>query len=759
MRGLVIVFLVCFVAACQLPSRNVDYVNPFLGTSGHGHTFPGAATPFGMVQLSPDQYVNGWDWCSGYHNSDSIILGFSHLHLSGTGIGELGDVLLTPQVGALKLTAATRENFQRGYGSRFSHSDEVASAGYYRVYLLDHRVQAEVTASTRVGMHRYTFPKSDSASILVNLHHGIGWDYATDASVHIENDTLITGYRQSSGWAQDQRVYFAMTLSKPAYTFGTATDSLVFPNQRQLRNAKARAYLIFKTSANEPILAKVALSFVSRENALLNLAAEIPHWNFKKVRADAASLWEKELSKLQVETLNENDKVTFYTALYHAMLAPMTYSDRNGAYRGSQKSNKHTHFVDSTRHAYTVFSLWDTFRAWHPLATLLFAERVPDFLQSFLNHFEQFGELPVWLLASSETYTMVGYHAVPVIADAYFKKLISKSDIEKFLEAMKTTAMKDARGLKAYRDYGYIPYNLEGESVSKTLEYAFDDACIAAVAASLGKEADKEVFSKRARSYRLLFDARVGFMRGKDSAGVWIQQFNPSQAQHWGGTFVEGSAWQYTWFVPHDVEGLIELMGGKEAFIRKLDSLFTVSSNVGTDAPPDVSGLIGQYAHGNEPSHHIPYLYAFAGKPYKTAERVREIMRTFYNHTSAGLCGNEDCGQLSAWYVFSALGFYPVNPANGVYVFGSPLVKRARLKLPNGKVLEVRVKNNSEETIYIDSVRRNGKPYSKSFITHDDLMQGGTLEFVMRSTPNESFGASESEIPKSTWTLQPHTSQ
>lgn len=754
MRKLACLSLICFAAACQSPKRTVDYVNPFLGTSGHGHTFPGAATPFGMVQLSPDQYVSGWDWCSGYHNSDSIILGFSHLHLSGTGIGELGDVLLSPQVGALKFTAATRENFQSGYGSRFSHSDEVASVGYYRVYLIDHRVQAEVTASARVGMHRYTFPKSDSASLLVNLHHGIGWDYATDASIHVENDTLITGYRQSSGWANDQCVYFAMTLSKPASTFGTATDSLIFPNQRELKSAKARAYLTFKTSANEPILAKVALSFVSRENALLNLVAEIPHWNFETVKANAEALWEKELAKVHIETLNENDKTTFYTALYHAMLAPMTYSDINGAYRGSQKSNKQLHVVDSARRAYTVFSLWDTFRAWHPLSTILFSERVPDFLHSFLNHFEQFGELPVWLLASSETYCMIGYHAAPVITDAYFKGLLPKNDAEKFFEAMKATAMKDARGLKLYRDYGYIPYNLESESVSKTLEYAFDDACIAAVAAALGKKLESETFGKRARSYQPLLDARIGFMRGKDSSGTWIQTFNPSQAQHWGGTFTEGNSWQYTWFVPHDVEGLIALMGGKEMFVKKLDSLFTVSSNVGKDAPPDVSGLIGQYAHGNEPSHHIPYLYAFAGKPYKTAERVREIMRTFYNHSSAGLCGNEDCGQLSAWYVFSALGFYPVNPSNGVYVFGSPLVKRAMLKLPNGKRLDVRVTNNTEENLYIDSVLRNGVPYTNSFITHSDLMQGGTLEFVMHATPNERFGSGEEDLPKSGWSIR-----
>lgn len=744
-------FVLALICACQPPKRNVDFVNPFLGTGGHGHTFPGAATPFGMVQLSPDQFVSGWDWCSGYHDSDSIILGFSHLHLSGTGIGELGDVLVTPLVGKLKLVAASRETFRQGYGSRFSHSDEIARPGYYRVYLLDHRVEVELTASARVGMHRYTFPKSDSASLLVNLQHGIGWDYATDAQIRIENDTLITGYRRSSGWASDQLVHFAMTLSKPVASFGVATDSAMFPNQRELNHPKARAVLSFKTRANEQILAKVALSFVSRENALLNLAVELPHWNFEKARADAEALWEKELSKVQAETLNENDKTAFYAALYHAMLAPITYSDVNGAYRGSEKSNKKTHFVDSTRRAYTVFSLWDTFRAWHPLATILFAERVPDFLRSFLNHYEQFGELPVWLLASSETFTMIGYHAVPVIADAHFKGLIQKQDAEKFFEAMTSTAMNDARGLKAYRRYGYIPHDLEGESVSKTLEYAFDDACIAAVAKSLGKREEAEAFSRRAQFYRNVFDSSSGLMRGKDSAGVWIKNFNPSEAQHWGGTFVEGNSWQYSWFVPHDVEGLIALMGGKEGFVQKLDSLFAASSDVGKDAPPDVSGLIGQYAHGNEPSHHIPYLYAFAGKQWKTAERARDIMRKFYNHTSAGLCGNEDCGQLSAWFIFSALGFYPVNPANGVYVFGSPLVKRAKLKLPNGKYFEVIARNNSEENLYIDSVLRNGKPHSKAFIAHSDLMQGGTLEFIMRATPNERFGASEADLPKSAW--------
>jgi predicted alpha-1,2-mannosidase len=744
-----VAFLLVFMISCSPSKRNIDFINPFLGTGGHGHAYPGATSPFGMVQLSPDNFHGGWDWSSGYHASDSIILGFSHLHLSGTGIGEFGDILIMPNVGKLKLSEGARASAKSGYGSSFSHNDEKASAGYYSVFLRDYNVLAEMTVSKRVGFHRYTFPKSDSARIILNAGYGFGWDWTKEAAIRIENDTLITGFRWSSGWANDQLVHFAMTLSKPIDAFGAATDSAVFENQREIKHAKARAYLNFKTKMNEQVLVKVALSFVSREGALNNLKTEIPHWNFERVKSEAESLWEKELSKVQIETLNEKDKNTFYTAMYHAALAPMTYNDADGKYRGSEKGEKQIHQLKAGEEHYTVFSLWDTFRAWHPLSTILFAERAPGILQSFMRQYEQYGELPVWALPSSESFVMVGYHAIPVIADAFFKGFIAKEEMEKFFEAMKASSMQDARGLKHYRQYGYIPFNLDRESVSKTLEYAYDDACIAATAKALGKTDEYETFKNRALFYRNVFDSTIGFSRGKDSAGAWIPNFKANEAEHVGGTFTEGNSWQYTWFAPHDVSGLIKLMGGKEAFVQKLDSLFLTSSDVGKGAPPDVSGLIGQYAHGNEPSHHIPYLFAYAGAQHKTAQRAREIMRRFYNHTTEGLCGNEDCGQLSAWFLFSALGFYPMDAAKGEYVFGSPLVKKARIKLPNGKFFEIIPKNNSEVNIYIQSAMLNGKPYSKSYITHQELMRGGKLEFVMGASPNLSFGAAAGDAPKS----------
>lgn len=724
------------------------YVNPMIGTGAHGHTFPGAALPFGMVQLSPDQFNAGWDWCSGYHDSDSIIIGFSHLHLSGTGIGELGDVLVMPSVGALKLTPATRPNWQQGYGSRFSHSDEHASPGYYRVYLRDQRIQAELTVTPHVGVHRYAFPKTDSAHLILNLQHGIGWDWCTDAQLAFRSDTLLTGYRRSSGWAADQLVYFAMAVSKRPDAVGVATDSSAFPSQRALRSPKARAWLSFKTAHGEQILVKVALSFVSEESALEHLREEAPHWDFDRIWRDAQQAWERQLRRIVIEGASEDAKTTFYTALYHAMLAPMLYQDRDGRYRGSEPKEKQIHLAKGFTN-YTVFSLWDTFRAWHPLATLAFPERVRDFLFSFLAQYKEFGELPTWSLVSNETYTMIGYHALPVIAEAIAKGFLSEKEAAEFFDAMKTSAMKDERGLKHYRAYGYIPFELENESVSKTLEYAYDDWCLAQVAKILGRKDDEEQFLRRAKFYQNLFDLSTGFMRPKDAKGRWREPFNPRDAEHRSGAFTEGNAWQYTWFVPHDVAGLIALMGGRVHFTQKLDALFSEATELGAAASPDVSGLIGQYAHGNEPSHHIAYLYAYAGAPEKTAERVRQILLELYNHTSEGLCGNEDCGQLSAWYVLSALGFYPVNPAEAIYVFGSPLFPKATLKLGNGKTLAIEAKNVSVRNRYIQSVRFNGKPIETVWIRHQDLMQGGKLIFEMGATPHPTWGKSPEAAPPS----------
>ncbi len=742
-----------FVVATLLPVALLGqpltrHVNPMLGTGGHGHTFPGAASPFGMVQLSPDQFNSGWDWCSGYHNSDSIIIGFSHTHVSGTGIGEMGDISLMPTVGALKLGFGERKNWRQGYGSSFSHSDEQATPGYYRVYLRDTKIQAELTVSPRVGFHRYTFPTSDSARLMLNLHHGIGWDWCSDAVVKIVSDTLVTGYRWSSGWAQNQLVHFAMVLSKRPDAFGVATDSAVFPNQRELRSPKARAFFNFKTEQDEKILVKVALSYVSVEGALENLRREIPHWQFDKVRRETDAKWENELQRLTIQGASDEEKTTFYTAMYHAMLAPSLYQDTDAKYRGSEPKEKKNHIAEGFTN-YTVFSLWDTFRAWHPLSTLVFADRVKDFLESFYAQYQEFGELPVWPLMSNESYVMIGYHSIPVIADAFAKGFLKKAEAEKFYEAMTASAMKDARGLKYYRRYGFIPFELENESVSKTLEYAYDDWCIASLAKALGKTADAAEFERRATFYRNMFDVDVGFMRARDSLGRWQSPFNPRNAEHRDGSFTEGNSWQYTWFVPHDVQGLMTLMGGRERFIQKLDSLFTESSELGASASPDVSGLIGQYAHGNEPSHHIAYLYAYAGAPHKTAERVTQILTHLYNHTTEGLCGNEDCGQMSAWYVLSALGLYPVNPAEAIYVFGSPRFPKATLRLSNSKTLTIEARNVSMKNIYIQSVTLNGKKIETTWIRHQDLMNGGTLMFEMGATPHPTWGKSPAAAPPS----------
>ncbi|MFN3426887.1 MAG: GH92 family glycosyl hydrolase [Candidatus Thermochlorobacter sp.] len=724
------------------------YVNPMIGTGGHGHTFPGAASPFGMIQLSPDQFNAGWDWCSGYHYSDSLIIGFSHLHLSGTGIGELGDILLMPTVGALKLTPATRQTWQQGYGSYFSHHDEHASPGYYRVYLHTYEVDAELTATTHAGMHRYTFPKTDSAHIILNLHHGIGWDECTDAQLAFRSDTLLTGYRRSSGWAADQLVYFAMAISKQPESIGVATDSSLFPNQRTLRSPKARAWLSFKTEHSEKILVKVALSFVSEEGALENLRQEIQHWEFERIRRATEQVWEEQLRRIVITDASEEEKTVFYTALYHTMLSPMHYQDLDGRYRGSEPKDKRIHSATGFTN-YTVFSLWDTFRAWHTLATLVFPERVRDFLYSFLAQYKEFGELPVWSLVSNETYTMIGYHAVVVIAEAIAKGFLSKKEVAVFFEAMKSSAMKDARGLEPYRTYGYIPFELEPESVSKTLEYAYDDWCLAQVANVLGRKGDEAQFLRRATFYQNLFDRSTNFMRPKDAKGEWKQPFNPRNVEHRKDDFTEGNSWQYTWFVPHDIAGLIRQVGGKKPFIEKLDSLFEEPAELGAAAPPDVSGLIGQYAHGNEPSQHIAYLYAYAGAPEKTAERVRQVLTELYNSTSEGLCGNDDCGQLSAWYVLSALGFYPVNPAEAIYVFGSPLFPKATLKLGKGKTLSIEAKNVSKQNRYIQSITFNGKPIETVWIRHQDIVQGGKLVFEMGATPHPTWGKSPQAAPPS----------
>jgi putative alpha-1,2-mannosidase len=1002
--------VLCSIGAfAQEDDSPLRYVNPFIGTGGHGHTYPGASVPFGMVQLSPDAGKSGWDWCSGYHYGDSTLAGFSHTHLSGTGCGDLGDIQFMPGTSARILND--------GYRARFSHERETATPGYYEVYLRDSGIDVELTATTRAGFHRYTFPPADSALLVVNLGYGQD-DIPVECQAGIENGSLLMGYRFSNGWAADQRVYFAARFSPTPVAVQYVADGALIGQGRIARGRIVKALLRFDLPRGGLILAAVGISSVNASAALVNLTSEIPSWDFDIIRQSTAESWDHELRKIMVQTADERAKTVFYTALYHALLAPTIYSDLDRRYRGADgQIHTGSHFDD-----FSTLSLWDTFRAAHPLYTILEPSRVDDMVNAMLAFARESGHLPVWPLAACETNTMIGYNAVPVIADALFKG-IKGFDIQEAYRAMKASAIRDHRGLKYYtpsaavfpsdnassgpwpagdlgtvvsgfaarlsgdtityhsahpqvsraliarasaeqstmrwitppvttragekfvtfvwlagiasgkgghrfdlsmnhqyllsvatarapgqkewdvngrtgarlsfrtsftdwmgdlfgtmilsvpspvlkqgvgqelqvtgegaqsqdwmmafmhtitprmvlspefgtikeggatwqvvradierlappkrstlategaaslnpwlspglttvriripavsatrtlavtlgspkqpdargsatvmpmRSLGYIPGDREPESVSQTLEYAYDDWCIAQVAKALGNKEDEALFTERAGYYKNIFDRSTGFMRGRNADGSWRSPFNPRYATGKQPEYTEGNAWQYTWFVPHDVKGLIALMGGREKFSDKLDSLFHQSSDLeGTGAPSDVSGLIGLYAHGNEPSHHIAYLYDYCGKPWKTQELVRKICRELYGSGPDGLCGNEDCGQMSAWYVLTAMGLYPVNPAEGVYVIGSPSLESAAIGVGEGKTFTITAQNLSAQNVYIQSVRLNGQPLEKTFIRHADLMEGGTLEFTMGPAPNTKWGSSPSAAPPS----------
>lgn len=713
--------------------NKLNYVDPFLGTGGHGHTYPGAILPFGMVQLSPDNGTEGWDWSSGYHYSDSAIAGFSHLHLSGTGIGDYADISFMPKY-EFALKDSTR--------AAFEHKNETATPGYYSVKLKN-GIQVELTTSKRVGLHRYTFPKDSLKNVVIDLGFAINWDKPVDTRITIKNDTLITGYRKSTGWAKQQWVYFAAVFSQPIKKyelFGTEKNS------KQITDSTAKGSFTFSASA-EPLLIKVGISSASADGALQNILDEAKTSNFDEVVTMAEKAWQQELQKISATLIEPEMDTIFYSALYHAFLSPNLFSDTDGQY----KSVGHMVTTAQDYDRYTVFSLWDTFRAVHPLFTLLQPEKNQDFIQSMMAFYNESGLLPVWALAGNETNTMTGYHAVPVITDAILKGQVAEDQIEKLYNAMLKSAAQDIRGTNFYREYGYIPADKDGWSVTKTLEYAYDDWCIAQVAKKLNRQSDYDRFMKRAASYKPLFDKQTLFMRGKLSNGEWVAPFDPFYSEHgFEGMYIEGTAWQHSWFVPHDVQGLIELFGSEEAFVRHIDSTFNVSSQVtGANASMDISGLIGQYAHGNEPSHHIAYLYNYAGKPWKTQEKVRQIMAELYHTGPDALAGNDDCGQMSAWYIFSALGFYPVNPAEGIYVLGSPLVKNASLKLEEDKVFTIEAENNSAANPYIKAVLLNGKALEKSYLTHEQIMAGGTLKFVMDDEPNKEWATAYESYPPS----------
>jgi predicted alpha-1,2-mannosidase len=740
-----------------------DCVNPFIGTGGEGHTYPGATVPFGMVQLSPDTDVRffreSFPWCAGYQYGDSSILGFSHTHFSGTGHSDMGDVLLVPSVGPLQLEPGPKENPDAGYRSRFSHADESAEPGYYSVVLKDYGIRAELTAATRVGFHRYTFPRSDEARVILNLVSSI-YNYDGKvlwSQVRVESPTRVTGYRQTKGWAANRHVYFAIEFSKPFDSYGVANDAeetyrgfgktgKLLENYPDVSGRKLKAFFDFKTTEGEVLLVKVALSSVGIDGALKNLETEVPGWDFDRVRRDAKTAWEQELSKIVVDG-SPREREIFYTALYHTMLAPVTYMDVDGRYRGLDEN---IHVAEGYTN-YHIFSLWDTYRAAHPFFTLAQPGRDGDMIRSMLAHQEQSVHriLPVWSFGSNETWCMIGYHAVPVIADAYVKG-IRGFDPGKAFEAMKASATyAPYGGLGPYMKYGYVPIDLEKEGASKTLEYAYDDWTIWRMAEKLGRREDAAVYRERARSYRRIYDPSTGFMRAKKSDGSFREPFDPLYAQY-GGDYTEGNAWQYSWYVPHDVQGLIDLVGGPAEFAARLDSLFVLEGDAEKyKHVEDIAGLIGQYAHGNEPSQHIAYLYSYAGMPWKTQERIHQIMEGLFDNTPQGICGNEDCGQMSAWYLFSSMGFYPVCPGSLEYVIGTPCLPKAAIRLPRGKEFVIEARGLSAENIYIQSAMLNGKPWGKSFVRHQDIVKGGRLVFEMGPEPNKSWAAAREDAPYS----------
>lgn len=713
------IFLTAAVALATIFSVSAQdytqYVNPFIGTGGHGHVFLGANVPFGNIQAGPTQKKQGWDWCSGYHYSDSTVIGFGQMHLSGTGIGDLGDVSLLPMT-----NPSQRE-------VKFSHKAEYVRPGYYSVMLAS-GIRVELTATQRVAFHRYSFPADATKGyIALNLAQGIGWDKMTSCKFKQESDKTITGFRMSEGWAKDQRVYFVAEFSEPVKLEENERDTIG---------------IFSVASTSQPLLVKVGISAVSVENARENLQQELPGWNFASVVAKANADWNRELSKIAIKTQDESAKRIFYTALYHTMIAPSVFSDVNGEYRGADGKTHKGDFTD-----YTTFSLWDTYRAAFPLMTLIQPEMQRDLAETMLHIFKQQGKLPVWHLMGNETDCMVGNPGIPVLVDIALKGF--NVDKKAVFEAVKASAMRDERGMGLLKKYGYIPCDLdpEKETVAKGLEYALADACIAKLAKQLGKTEDYKYFYKRSQSYRdFYFDKQTKFMRGVTSDHKFREPFDPFSTVHRQDDYTEGNAWQYVWLVPHDVHGLVAAFGGEKPFVSKLDSLFIVNGDMGADASPDITGLIGQYAHGNEPSHHILYMYNYVGQPWKGAEKIRYVLANLYHDDFDGLSGNEDVGQMSAWYILSSVGFYQVDPAGGRYVFGSPLFDEATLNVGNGKTFRVVAHNNSSENKYIQSAKLNGKPYTRSYIDFKDIVRGGTLEFVMGNKPSQ-FGVKPSDRP------------
>ncbi len=740
MKHLLLLSIVLIAVGCQRAEPEMlepaAYVNPFVGTDAHGHTFPGATMPFGMVQLSPDTRLGGWDGASGYHYSDSEIYGFSHTALNGTGVGDYNDILLMPVVGEPVF-------INEDYKSPFQKENEHAEAGYYSVLLDKPGVLAEMTASTRVGYHRYTFPASDEANIIIDLEHR---DRVVESWIEFVSDTEIRGLRRSTNWAKDLVWYFHMEFSKPFERKGIAVDNELQTDLTFADGRNIKAFVGFNTEEGEQIEVKVALSAVDADGAYKNMQAEIPGWGFEQVRADAFDAWNKELSRISVHGGTEEKNITFYTAMYHSFIQPNTFFDVDRRYRGMDRE---IHVADDFDN-YTIFSLWDTYRTWHPLMTIIDTKRTLDYIKVMLDMYEKGGLLPIWELAANETYTMIGNHAISVIADAYLKDIRS-FDAEKAMEAMLHSATRDHFGLDVYRKHGHIPGDMEHESISKTLEYAYNDWNIAMMAKEMGMDDVYREYIHRAQFYKNIFDPTAGFMRPRLNGG-WLTPFDPTTVD-WH--FTEANSWHYSFYVPQDITGFYELHGGKEQLAAKIDELFETEDKITGRDMKDITGLIGQYAQGNEPSHHMAYLYNYVNQPWKTQQRARQIMDDLYSHLPDGRSGNEDCGQMSAWFIMSAMGFYPVAPGDPHYAIGTPYFPEMEIHLENGEVFRITANNVSERNFYIQSASLNGEEYNKSYIMHDDIMRGGHLHFEMGRRPNKAWGSRDEDVPVTHITDEP----
>lgn len=726
------------------------WVNVAIGTGGHGHTYPGATVPFGAVQVSPDTYTQGWDWCSGYYTTDTSIMGFSHTHLSGTGASDLMDILLVPRVGPVKLEPGSRENPEEGYRSRFSHANEVAEPGYYAVELDTPGIRAELTATVRTGLHRYTFPASTESHFVIDLFHAAGKPEKSVQSAELRvvgNDTILGG-RVVHHWAPNRQIHFAMQFSKPFARAELYSDQTVQPGTT-VQGKKLHAVVHYRTGAGEKILVKVGISMVSPENALANLRAEAPGWAFDQTRSRAKALWNQELGKLAIDTDDPHDRAIFYTALYHMLCAPTIADDVNGEYRGMDQK---VHKLGRGQHNYSTYSLWDTFRALHPSFTLWQQERVPELVNCLVRMAEESpGGMPVWPLQGSETFCMTGYHSATVMAEACAKQFPGIDWKRAYTVMRKRNMDDDYENLGQYRQLGFIPADKAEESVSKLIEYVYNDWACSRVADAVGRSDDAAIQRERSRSYQHLFDPKTQFLRPKLRDGSWAPNFDPKATGHIKEyrDYTESNAWQSTFGIQHDVNGYMKLFGGRDAFADKLDALFVQAPGVTNEQVVDMTGYIGQYVHGNEPSHHILFLYVYAGQPWKTQARVKQVLDTLYHDDLDGLAGNEDCGQMSAWYVMAALGLYAVDPVSATYVLTAPRFRRARVRVAGGRELVIEANRTGQDDAYIQSVTLDGKPLERLWVHHSEIAHGGHLVFTLGAEPNKQLGRDPAQAPPS----------